>query len=73
MSVMPNQTLCAWASLNPGSTTRSCASTRPRARDLVPGGDDPSVEDGRGVHDGRLGVTGVDPPVLDDQIDHHLP
>jgi len=44
-----------------------------RNLDIVPGGDDPSVEDGNGVHDGRLGVTGVDPPVLDDQIDHHLP
>jgi len=49
------------------------ALARPRTPDIVPGGDDPSVEDGNGVHDGRLGVTGVDPPVLDDQIDHHLP
>lgn len=49
------------------------ALARPQALDVVPGGDDPSVEDGNGVHDGRLGVTGVDPPVLDDQIGHHLP
>jgi hypothetical protein len=55
------------------TVVRVDALARPQALDIVPGGGDPSADGGNGVHDGRLRVTGVDPPVLDDQIDHHLP
>src|SRR4029079_19155194 len=55
------------------TVVRVDALARPQALDIVPGGDDPSVEDSNAVHAARRGVTGVDPPVLDDQIDHHLP
>ena len=41
------------------TVVRVDALARPHAPDIVPGGDDPSAEDGNGVHDGRLGVTGA--------------